>query len=306
MAEVQEAPFIKSMESTMKDFPQSATYMKGADIRDFRSCDTGYYQLPGLELFTGAQPVDSIRTKGGRQFELDKNGVTTYKVTSKDNKGLYDITRDYMTARDGKQPTPEQIRTLAEQVAKDNGIRDINNIRQGTTLRFPGPERTPVVQEQPRPHYRPGEPPRDRTLPTPREVPAYTTRPGEPPSKDFKDATGLNIYRRKEEVSFNFDGTTTKTFNGAIRDGDLGLGRTQVWGHEKTDRSGKVIETQVNMMTPKEFKVPKPGGGEETVSADKMRVVYSPDGSYHTQLTKPDGTTVSFRTDKNGRQDRTG
>ncbi|MCC7530411.1 MAG: LysM peptidoglycan-binding domain-containing protein [Candidatus Melainabacteria bacterium] len=257
----------------------------------YRGTDTAAPYLTNLAI-CDTSSKDSLVTKNGRNITFEKDGYPHYRVTDKDRRGLYDITNDYLTTRDGRKPTPQEVKDFAQKIAQANGIKDINNIKVGQDLRIPDK----VQQGQRVPDARPDRPPTNEHV--------RPDRVGEPPSKKFADATGLDIYRRKEDVNVNFDGTYTKHFDGAVRDGRLGLGRTQVTGHETTDRNGKVISTEVNMAPPKDIKIPKPGGGEEEVKAKQMKVTYSADGSYHTEVTKDDGTRVRFRTNSSGTRER--
>lgn len=293
------------------DFMRQVAEMRNTfDFKNIHTTDTSARYTPQVTFYDSARPVDGLQTNAGRTFKFDKDGNARYTVTGKDHRGLNEVVKDYMTTRDGRAPSPDQIRRIVDQIAKDpaNGIKDVNNIRQGQNLRFPGPEQATRV-----PDVRlPGQPPMDWRHAVPHERPSVPPpgyertpqRTGEQPTKNFADATGLDIYRRQEDVNVNFDGTVTKRFNGAVRDGFVGLDRTQAHGYEKTDRNGKVIETEVNLASSKDMRIPKPEGGEEVVTFNKMRVTYNADGSYRTELTKEDGSRVSFRTNSNGTRQR--
>ena len=329
--DVREAPAFKSMEATMKDFPQLATLIKGADIRDFRSCDTGSYPLPGLEIFTSAQPVDRINTDGGRQFKFDRNGDTTYTMTNKDYKGLYDTVRDYMKARDGRTPTPDQIRKMAEQVAKDNGIKDINNIRQGTTLKFPGPETAPRYNRQsdvPPTDYRypPGyrqsdAPPQDYRYQYPpghpeeswqRKPPAkapdtqFVTPPGTQDSKDGKEPDGVR-WRKQTGEKDNHDGTKTTEFKGSLDDGSsllFGVGRTTFTTSETKDNDGRLLHRKIDYENDTvKMQIKDAKGQNVDIQVKQVETRWNPStNSYDTTLTDKDGKQHRIRTGPDGRQ----
>ena len=268
---------------------QVADLYKDFNADLYRRSDTASAILPSVQICDVPSP-SGMKSPHGRNFTFQNDGYPHYRVSERDSRGLYDITSDYLTTKNhGRKPSPQEVRDFAQRIAEANGIKNINNIRVGTDLRIPDrvqpPQSLPDVRIE-------------------RKVEVGQTRAGEKPSLDFEKATTLDIYRRNERNHPNSDGTITRKFDGAVRDGILGLDRTQVDGFDRVDKNGKLIETEVNMSPAKTFKVPKIGGGEDSVEARQIRVKYNADGTYSTELTLINGDKVNFKTYPDGRKER--
>ncbi len=309
------------------DFMRQVTEMRNAfDFRSINTPDTTSMHIPQVSFVDSGRQVDSIPTKNGRNFQIQNDGSVTYKLTSKDQIGLNHVVKDYMTARDGRTPTPDQIRKMVDQIGKDpaNGIKDVNNIRAGQTLRFPGPEQAPRVPDMrmpmhppmdwrhPMPPDRPLVPPpgyeRGQWLQRPPEKAPQNPLVSPPGTEERPDGKNPDTvqWRKQTDSIDNRDGTRTTTYRGSLDDGSsfmFGTGRTRFSATDRKDSDGRLVERRVQYENDSvKMQVTDDKGQTQDVWARNVIVKYNQrTGDYDTTVTDSSGRSYQMRTGPDGK-----
>lgn len=94
----------------------------------------------------------------GRRFQTDAEGRSTFTIRQGDY--LDRVAADVVAHNQGHTPSQQEILRARQEIARENNIRDVNNIPVGTTLRIPESLRNPNAggQDAPPPMPRDGQP----------------------------------------------------------------------------------------------------------------------------------------------------
>ena len=299
---------------------------KWHEARTGFTSDTSTRYIPAVHLHDPSRH-DSIVTNGGRKFDVGRDGSINYRVTRKDERGLYDMTTDYLTERDRRRPTQQEVRDFTKKIAQINGIQNINQVKVGTELRIPGkivPGYADRYQpdsderyEYPSSERSPYDYERRRGMPPPDKAP--TTDMIQP--KGTQEGNHPDVLNRKvQDFPPDHYGNQTIKYNGELRDGfiggvlsdtllDLGQGRTKFDAEDKKDRYGRLLERNVSYSNQNPFgrggidmKIPNSKGGETTVEVKHVQIKYNElTGRYDTTLISSKGERFHVQTDREGK-----
>lgn len=323
-----EAPLNSRAAETMTpDYMRQVQDMrKWHEARTGFTSDTSTRYIPTVHLHDPSKP-DSIVTDAGRKFEVGRDGSINYRITKKDERGLYDMTTDYLTERDRRRPTQQEVRDFTKKIVQINGIQNINQVRVGTDLRIPGKivpgyadRYLPVSDERyeyPSRERMPFDYEHRRVVPPPDKTPnSEAIQP-----KGTQDGNHPDVLNRKvEDFPPDRYGNVTIKYKGELRDGviggvlsdsilDIGQGRTKFDAEDKKDRYGRLLERNISYTNQNPFgrggidmKIPNSKGGETTVEVKHVQIKYNEiTGNYDTTYITSRGEKYYVKTDREGK-----
>jgi len=254
-------------------------------------------------------PGERIGTDG-RTVQTDDQGKTTYTIKRGD--ALDWVARDLVREKTGREATPQEIFAARQTIAKENNLRDVNNIPVGTKLRIPDSLRNEAEPRDTTSPPRPGQPQgRSHTGMKPDQsrpkadggdykVFAPPGVAGEPSSLDelngaYHECGKFNQARRPGPGNRDISTYDTKIGSWPIR--------KDVHVQEEVDRTTGNLERRKVDYPEKgvTFTVKTIGDGKQEITNVKsVDTVRGRDGTYTTTYTTHDGKTYKGVTQADG------
>jgi hypothetical protein len=251
-------------------------------------------------------PGERIGTDG-RTVQTDDQGKTTYTIKQGD--ALDWVARDLVREKTGREATPQEIVAARQAIAKENNLRDVNNIPVGTKLRIPDELRDRIGPADRNEPYRPGQPSRSG-LPGDKRPPGDggVYKPFSPPGVADKNTQwdDFSTYKENQRVQ-----RTPRLENGRmVTEYDTTVEGMRVIGERQRKVNVKdETNPRTGVLEKRTVKYDQPGTNFEVKGADGSNVslkevssvvtTRNSDGTYTTRIQHKSGVYTT-RSDASG------